>query len=126
LKKTSGNGLFDRQLWAALDPGDHDSALMLLWKIAARSRHIRKAGIPVHEIDRGTKPYLSDLLEPIYERHFQLKPGRTRRDDDDHYAVGGPFTRFVAAVGLEMSPLHLEVSAHTVDKALRKRPLVKS
>jgi hypothetical protein len=110
LLKSSGNRLFDWQLWVALDPGDHDSALGLLERIASEADRIAKRGVDVINSDGGPKDYLVQLLGPIYKRHFQRKAGRS-------HDSSGPFPRFVEAVSGEMGP-SIRTSRHTVHKSL--------
>jgi hypothetical protein len=107
---SSGNGLFDRELWAALDPGDYELALGLLSRIESEAARIAKAGVDVQAAVGGPKEHLAKLLIPIYENRLGRAAGR---DADS----SGPFPRFVEAVGAAMGR-RLRISKHTVHKSL--------
>jgi hypothetical protein len=112
LLKNSGNGLFDRQLSFALDPGEFDQAIALLSKIESEAERIAGDGITAQNTRGGRKDYLVALLEPIYGRHFNRPPGRSHDYD-------GPFPRFIEAVSAEMGR-SLLTSKHTVHKSLAR------
>jgi hypothetical protein len=106
LLQRSGNGLFDRQLRFALDPGDHEYAIALLETIALAADKIASQPIDMIDTPGGPKYYLVRLLAPIYERHFKRSAGRE-----------GPFSRFGEAVSAEMGR-SIRVSHHTIRKSL--------
>lgn len=110
LLKSSGNGLFDRQLWSALDPGDHENAGVLLDRIAREAERIGHEGIDAVPAQSGAKDYVVEVLVPIYEQHFKRTAG-TAADGS------GPFSRFVYSVSERMGR-SIRVSHHTVHKSL--------
>jgi hypothetical protein len=113
LLKSSGSGLFDRQLWSALDPGDYENAGVILDRIAREADRIAREGIDVVTAGSGPKDYVVGLLIPIYKRHFK-RPAGTAHDGS------GPFPRFVEAVSAYMGS-SIRVSRHTVHKSLAAR-----
>jgi hypothetical protein len=58
-----------------------------------------------------TKVFLSEILPPIYERHFRRKAGFALEES------GGPYVRFARAV---MSEMKGPVSKHTIIAAIKE------
>jgi hypothetical protein len=113
LLKNSGNRLFDRQLWFALDLGEYDLAIALCAKIESEAERIAGAGITAQYTGDATKPHIVKLLAPIFKAHFGRDPGKSRHPDGGE--IYGPFIRFVQAVGRE---IHIKISLGTIEAAL--------
>jgi hypothetical protein len=114
LVKSSGNGLFDRQLWFAFGPGEYDLTLALLSKIESKAKIIADDGIPVLETGGGAKDYLARRLWPIFQAHFGRDTRRSRSPGGGE--PYGPFVRFVQAVGSE---INMEISPWTIEAAVK-------
>lgn len=110
LLASSGNRLFDLQLFGVFNIGDRDHLFAVLGTVIRETKKIASQGIDVVDTPSGSKDHLVRLLGAIYKRHFKRPPGRS-------HDSGGPFPRFVEAVSKEMGR-SIRVSRHTVHKTL--------